>query len=75
MRLIAFITHCADILQILNHIGVESDPPHISPARGQPLWEDGGDAQMRRCEDGRRGANRTGLGNWLGWGSATGTRL
>ncbi len=23
-----------------------SDPTHISPARGPPLWEDGGDAQM-----------------------------
>ena len=40
MRLIAFITHSADIRQILNHIGVESDPPHISPARGPLLWED-----------------------------------
>jgi hypothetical protein len=39
MRLIAFITHSADIRQILNHIGVESEPPHISPARGPPLWE------------------------------------
>lgn len=40
MRLIAFITHRADIRQILNHSGVESDPLHISPARGPPLWED-----------------------------------
>lgn len=40
MRLIAFITHSVDIRQILNHIGVESDPPHISPARGPPLRED-----------------------------------
>jgi hypothetical protein len=46
MRIIAFITHRADIRQILDHIGVESEPPHISPARGPPLWEDGGDAQM-----------------------------
>ncbi len=45
MRLIAFITHSADIRQILDHIGVESEPPHISPARGPPLWEDC-DAQM-----------------------------
>jgi len=45
MRLIAFITQRADILQILNHIGVESEPPHISPARGPPLW-DGCDAQV-----------------------------
>ena len=39
MRLIAFITHSADIGQILNHIGVESESPHISPAHGPPLWE------------------------------------
>ena len=35
MRIIAFITHSADIRQILEHIGVESKPPHISPARGR----------------------------------------
>lgn len=40
MRLIAFITHSADIRQILDHIGVESDPPHIPSARGPPLWDD-----------------------------------
>jgi hypothetical protein len=45
MRLIAFIPHCADIGQILDHIGVESEPPHITPARGPPLWEQC-DAQM-----------------------------
>jgi hypothetical protein len=45
MRLIAFITHSADIRQILDHIGVESEPPHIAPARGPPLWE-GCDAQV-----------------------------
>ena len=37
MRLIAFITHSADIRQILDHIGVASEPPHITPARGSPL--------------------------------------
>jgi hypothetical protein len=46
MRLIAFITHSADIRQILEHIGVDSEPPHITPARGPPLWDDCGDAQM-----------------------------
>ena len=46
MRIIAFITHSADIRQILNHIGADSEPPHISPARGPPLWDDDGDAQM-----------------------------
>jgi hypothetical protein len=46
MRLIAFITEGMQIKKILDHIGADSDPPHISPARGPPLWEDGGDAQM-----------------------------
>ena len=45
MRLIAFITHSADIRKILVHIGADSEPPHISPARGPPLWDDCG-AQM-----------------------------
>lgn len=44
MRLIAFITHSADIRQILKHIGVDSQPPHITPASGPPLWDDCGDA-------------------------------
>ena len=43
MRIIAFITHSADIRHILYHIGADSEPPHISPARGPPLW-DGVDA-------------------------------
>jgi hypothetical protein len=37
LRLFAFITYRADIMQILDHIGADSDPP---------LWGDGGDAQM-----------------------------
>jgi hypothetical protein len=49
MRLIAFITEGTQIRRILEHIGVDSEPPHISPARGPALWDDGGDAQM---EDG-----------------------
>ena len=28
------------IRRILDHIGVESQPPPIAPARGLPLWED-----------------------------------
>ena len=40
MRLIAFITYSADIRQILDHIGVESEPPHICPARGPPMRDD-----------------------------------
>ena len=45
MRLIAFVTEGTQIRRILDHIGVDSEPPHISPARGPPLWEDCGDAQ------------------------------
>ncbi len=44
MRIIAFITYSADIWQILEHIGVEPEPPHITPARGPPL-RDGAEAQ------------------------------
>jgi hypothetical protein len=40
MRIIAFITHSADSRRILDHIGVESEPPKISPARGPPLWDE-----------------------------------
>jgi hypothetical protein len=52
MRLIAFITHSADIRQILDHIGVDSQPPHISPAHGPPLWVDC-DAQMGDVVEGQ----------------------
>lgn len=34
MRLIAFITEGAQIRMILDHIGVDAQPPRISPARG-----------------------------------------
>ncbi|HRH29917.1 MAG TPA: transposase, partial [Aquabacterium sp.] len=40
MRLIAFITEGVQIRKILDHTGVDSEPPHISPARGPPLWDD-----------------------------------
>jgi hypothetical protein len=40
MRIIAFITDRAEVRKILNHIGAESEPPRITPARGPPLWED-----------------------------------
>ena len=40
MRLIALITHSANIRQILDHIGVDSESPHITAARGPPLWDD-----------------------------------
>ena len=40
MRLIVFITEGMQIKKILDHIGADSDPPHITPARGPPLWDD-----------------------------------
>ena len=46
MRLIAFVTEGTQIKKILNHIGVDPEPPHISPARGPPLWDGCGDAQI-----------------------------
>ena len=45
MRLIAFITEGTQIRKILDHIGVDSKPPHIAPARGPPLWDECGGAQ------------------------------
>ena len=39
MRIIAFITHSADIRQILDHIGVASEPPRMTPTRGPPLLD------------------------------------
>ena len=39
MRIIAFITQSADIRHILEHIGVASEPPQISPTRGPPLCD------------------------------------
>ena len=40
MRLIAFITEGTRIRKILAHIGVDTEPPQISPARGPPLWDE-----------------------------------
>ena len=45
MRLIAYITEGTQTGKILEHIGVDSEPPRIAPARGPPLWQDC-DAQM-----------------------------
>ncbi len=42
MRFIACITFSADIDKILEHIGVDSVAPRITPARGPPLWDDCG---------------------------------
>ncbi len=49
MRIIAFITYSAEIRQILDHIGVDSEPPRLSPARGPPMW----DADAQRGEEGQ----------------------
>jgi hypothetical protein len=40
MRLIAFITEGTHTDKFLEHIGVDSNSPRISPARGPPLWDD-----------------------------------
>jgi hypothetical protein len=36
----------AGIMHLLDPLGADSEPPHISLARGPPLWGDGGDAEM-----------------------------
>ena len=40
MRLIEFIAEGTQIRKILDHVGVDSEPPHITPARGPTLWDD-----------------------------------
>ena len=45
MRIIAFITHSADIRHPGPHRG-RFRATRISPARGPPLWDDCSDAQM-----------------------------
>jgi hypothetical protein len=52
MRIVAFITHSADLRHILEHIGVDSEPPNIAPARGPPLW-DGCEADAQWGEGGQ----------------------
>jgi hypothetical protein len=39
MRIIAFITAGAEVKKIQGHLGVDSRPPRITPARGPPLWD------------------------------------
>ena len=41
MRIIAFITHSADTKQIVDHRGVQAEPPNIAPARGPQLLDRG----------------------------------
>ena len=45
MRLIGLITEGTQIRKILDHIGVDSEPPQIFPALGPPLWDTCSDAQ------------------------------
>ena len=52
MRIIALITHTADTRQIIDHHGVQAEPPNIAPARGPPLWDDHGEAQAGECAQG-----------------------
>ena len=39
MRIIAFINDACTVEKILDHIGEPTQPPHVAPARGPPLWE------------------------------------
>jgi hypothetical protein len=45
MNIIVFIVRSAEIRQMLDHIGAQSEPPNISPAREPPISEDF-DAQL-----------------------------
>lgn len=40
MRIIAFIVDGAEVLKILEHIGVGAQAPRITPARRPPLWDE-----------------------------------
>ena len=64
MHLIAFITEGSQIKRILDYIGADSEPPHISPARGQPLWDD---CDAHVIEGVAAEPSRAGLGS--GWAS------
>ena len=39
MKIVAFVTEAAVIREILGHLGEPTSPPHLLPARRQPLWE------------------------------------
>ena len=53
------------VMPLGHHIGVNSEPPQITPARGPPLWNDCSDAQTDEGvhiePDGSSGATGTGL--------------
>ncbi|MGB8145992.1 MAG: hypothetical protein WCF05_12620 [Chromatiaceae bacterium] len=40
LRIVAFITVAAQVQRILNYSGEPAEPPHISPAREPPAWDD-----------------------------------
>ena len=40
MRVIAFIQSNESLYKILSHVGLPTEPPPISPARGPPGWDD-----------------------------------
>lgn len=40
MRIIAYITHSAEIRQMREYIGVETESPRIAPPSGSPLWDE-----------------------------------
>ena len=46
LRIIALITFSADIQKILEHIGVDTQAPRITPPRGPPLWDSCGPQEM-----------------------------
>ena len=47
MRIITFITFSADIHKLLEHIGVDTEAPRMTPARGPPPWDDCGAQEPR----------------------------
>ena len=51
MRIIAFITHAADVQRILEHIGESSEPPPIAPSRAPPEAEFEFDQRVEDTDD------------------------
>jgi hypothetical protein len=62
MRIIAFINYSADIRKIQEHIGPQTEPPRITPARGLRLWDQAhalvGEGVQSPCWTGTRLAKR-----------------
>ena len=51
MRIIAFITHAADVQRILEHIGESSETPPIAPSRAPPQEEFEFDQRVETLDD------------------------